>query len=153
VDHEPDLLLRPLTERVAGFAGAQRFEEAAWARDRHRAVVRALDRRRAWLALQTAGRVEAEREGEHAVIDGGRLLAAWSGDDVPLLPPATSPTVETVAPSVLAQEEADLIWKWLTASGTRLVDVAGPLDQPRQQVTPLENLPGEVVLLGSAPQR
>jgi DNA polymerase III subunit epsilon len=153
VDHEPDLLLRPLTERVAGFAGAQRFEEAAWARDRHRAIVRALDRRRAWLALQTAGRIEAEREGEHAVIDGGRLLAAWSGDDVPLLPPATSPTVEAVAPSVLAQEETDLIWKWLTASGTRLVDVAGLLDQPRQQVTPLEKLPGEVVRLGSASQR
>ncbi len=149
VDLEPSLLLEPLGQRIAAFAEAQRFEEAAWARDRHRAVVRAIQRRRAWLALQRAGRIEAERDGERVVIDGGRLTAAWAGPDVPLLAPPAPTSTEKVAPSVLAQEEADVIWKWLTTGGTNLVDVTGDLSLPPSRVEAIQSLDLNVVSLGS----
>lgn len=149
VDTEPSLLLEPLGQRIATFAEAQRFEEAAWARDRHRAVVRAIQRRRAWLALQRAGRIEAERDGELVVIDGGRLTAAWSGPDVPLLAPPAPGNIDNVASSVLAQEEADAIWKWLTTAGTRLIDVSGDLSLPPCRVEALQSLDLNVVSLGS----
>ena len=145
IGEEPDLLLAPLVERVEGLAADQRFEEAAWARDRHRAVARALERRRAWMALRDAGRIEAARDGETVVIDRGRLVAAWSGTDMPLFGAEAEHAGEEVAPSVLAQEEADLIWKWLAGPGTRIVDVSGVLALPCRPVTSLERLASTVV--------
>jgi DNA polymerase III subunit epsilon len=106
VDHEPGLLLDPLVERIAGLSHEQRYEEAAWARDRHRALVRHSSD--AGLAERCGGgRIEADRGDEHAVIDQGRLVAAWIGDDVPLVAPPVAESADPVAPSVLAQEEAD----------------------------------------------
>lgn len=145
VDLDPDRLLAPLADRIVGFAAEHRFEEAAWARDRQRALVRALERRRAWLALQGAERIEAEAGGERAVIDFGRMVAAWSGEDTPLLPSVAPDQGTDVAPSVLAQEEADLIWKWLSAHGVRLHDVTGELRTPGRQISQLDHLDDSVV--------
>lgn len=147
VDHEPELILEPLVERIAAFAAERRYEEAAWARDRHRALVRALERRRAWHALQAAERIEATSAGERAVIDRGRLVAAWSGADVPLLAPSIETDFQEAAPSVAAQEEADLIWKWLADPATRVVDLTGELALPRREVRRLARLDAEIVSL------
>jgi DNA polymerase III subunit epsilon len=147
VDHEPGLLLDPLVERIAGLSHEQRYEEAAWARDRHRALVRALERRRAWRILSAAGRIEAHRGDEHAVIDQGRLVAAWIGDDVPLVAPPVAEPADPVASSILAQEEADLAWSWLGAAGTLLHDVTGTLASPIRNVAGLDRLDDAVVRL------
>jgi DNA polymerase-3 subunit epsilon len=147
IDHDPDFLLTPLVGRIESLASARRYEEAAWARDRHRALIRALERRRSWVALQEAGRVEAERDGERAVIDFGRLVEAWTGPEGPLVAPLAGGT-EDVAPSVLAAEEADLIWRWLMDPGTRLVDVTGTFTLPARAVRSLDRLDDSVIGLG-----
>ncbi|HVR32857.1 MAG TPA: DEDD exonuclease domain-containing protein [Acidimicrobiia bacterium] len=148
VDHEPDLLLTPLADRLGSLAAERRYEEAAWVRDRHRALVRALQRRQSWRAMQAAGRIEVESvDGEHAVIDRGRLVAAWTGSDVPLMAPDVEAGQHDVAPSVLAQEEADLIWKWLASPGTRLDEISGVLVLPHRQVRAVETLGDDVVRL------
>lgn len=147
VDFAPEVLLEPLAERVASFATDQRFEEAAWARDRHRAVVRALDRRRIWRSLQAAGRIEVESNGETAVIDGGRFVTAWRGSETPLMAPPVDDVACDVAPSILAQEEADLIWSWVTSADAHLADVSGELALPRRPVQSLDRLDDSVVSL------
>lgn len=146
VDGDPRVLLDPLVERVRRLALDRRFEEAAAARDRHRALVRALERRRAWEALQTAGLVEVEGpDGDRALIDRGRLVHAWRlGDQPPLWargdheiePPPSSP----VPPDVLAADEAHLLWRWVTGDGVRLVDTEGPLVLPASAVPALTAL-------------
>ncbi|HSJ28329.1 MAG TPA: DEDD exonuclease domain-containing protein [Acidimicrobiia bacterium] len=150
VDREPALLLDPLVERIAGLSHEQRYEEAAWVRDRHRALARALEKRRTWRALTAAGRIEAHRDGERAVIDRGRLVAAWNGADVPLLAPPLAESAEPVAPSILAQEEADLAWSWLGSDGTMLDDVTGSLTSPAGRVARLDRLDEAVVRLPGA---
>jgi hypothetical protein len=147
VDFAPDILLDPLVERVGSFATDQRFEEAAWARDRHRAVVRALERRRIWRSLQAAGRIEVESGGETAVIDGGRFVAAWAGTETPLIAPTVDDVTCDVAPSILAQEEADLIWKWVTSGEAHLAEVSGVLGLPTRPVQSLDRLDDSVVSL------
>ena len=147
VDLHPDRLLAPLSDRITAFAAEHRFEEAAWARDRQRALVRALERRRAWMALQAAERIEAEAHGERVVIDFGRLVSAWNGEDTPLLPSVVPDQGTDVAPSLLAQEEADLIWKWLSAGGVRLHDVSGELRTPGRPISQLDHLDDGVVEL------
>src|SRR5690606_31237539 len=89
----PGLLLDPLEEKMQRLAAEQRFEEAAAVRDRHRALARALQRRRAWLAMQEAGTVEVEGEaGDRAVIRRGRLLHAWKTASHPPLVATPSET-------------------------------------------------------------
>lgn len=144
-DNDPAMLLDPLVERIASLARERRYEEAAWARDRHRALVRSLERRQAWRALQTAERIEAISGGERAVIDRAALVAAWTGSDVPLVAPPVVLDEQLVAPSVTAQEEADVIWKWLNDRATRLVDVSGVLTMPARAAQRLDHLDDGVV--------
>ena len=146
VADDPGTLLDPLVERVRRLALDQRFEEAAAVRDRHRALARALERRRAWESLQAAGMVEVEGpEGDHALIDRGRLVHAWRiGDQPPLWarvdrsapPEATTP----VPPDVLAAEEAHLLWRWVTGDGIRLIEAEGALVMPARAVPELTAL-------------
>ena len=145
VDDDPALLLDPLVERIATLARERRYEEAAWARDRHRALVRALERRQAWRALQMAVRVEAASGSEQAVVDRAALVAAWTGSDVPLVAPPIDVDSHVVAPSVTAQEEADVIWKWLNDPATRLIDVSGTLAMPARAAQRLDRLDDGVV--------
>jgi len=119
----PDHLLDPLSARMRALAAANRFEEAGWLRDRHRALRAALERRHRWQLLGEAGRVVAERDDTTVVVDAGRFVTSWIGD-APLLadpehhPPSTTPE------SVALAEELDLVWKFLTDPSTRIVAAA-----------------------------
>lgn len=139
VDEQPELLLEPLLERMNRLSSEQRYEEAATVRDRHRALARALERRRAWQALQAGGTIEVEgRVGERAVIHRGRLLHAWRAGSHPPLPAAPEPGTASpppVPPDMLAAEEAHLLWRWMTAPGSRLVDAEQPFSLPARPVT------------------
>src|SRR5690606_11145623 len=69
-ESEPDLLLGPLVDRMRRYSSEQRYEQAAWTRDRHDALARALVSRRMWNALAGAGMLEVEVEsGRLVVID------------------------------------------------------------------------------------
>lgn len=153
VEDHPALLLEPLGKKMAVHAAAERFEEAAWLRDRHRALARTLERRRVWQALQRAGRLHCEADdGQGALIEGGRLVTAWAAGVRPLLPVGSQPSHRPdlsvpdawpqVPTTVADAEEAQLLWKWLTRSGVRIVDTAGPLALPSRPVPELTALPG-----------
>ncbi len=123
-------------------ARAERFEEAAWCRDRARALARSLRRRRAWQALQRAGTIRAESaDGDGALIHAGLLLAAWRRQAPPLaMPPPPSDEPPPVPPSVAAADEAHLVWRWLASDGVEIVDAAGPLSLPVCRVPAVEDL-------------
>ncbi len=116
----------------------QRFEEAGWLRDRHRALATAISRRQAWQAMTAAGRMELTDGAESVAINTGRLIAAWrTGDGVPLLPLGAADEALVVPPSVGAAEEAHLIWKWLCRPNTRIVEADGPLALPASGIPQL----------------
>jgi len=133
IAHDPDLLLGPLVDRMRYLAGAQRFEEAADIRDRHRALHGALETRRTWRALTAAGMVWAEDEaGDAVAIDGGSLAAAWaSPSPPPLLAPGPSGEPTETPPSPLAAEELRLLWRWLDRPGVTVVHSTAPLQMGR----------------------
>lgn len=136
---EPEVLLGPLREKMARLASQQRYEDAATVRDRYRALSRALQRRRAWQALQNAGRIEARgSEGDSTVMDLGRLVRAWKSSQTPLIA-AAEPLgpFPSVPPDVLAAEEAHLLWRWLNQPDVTLVECQGELSLPARQIEPL----------------
>jgi DNA polymerase-3 subunit epsilon len=141
VETDPGLLLEPLGEKMADHARNQRFEEASWLRDRYRALARSLEGRRAWLAMQKVGMIHAEDpEGGSAIIERGRLVAAWAGNSPPLdaaLRPPQAP-IRQVPDSVGEAEEARLLWKWLNGNGVRIVEATGPLAMPAKPVPELK---------------
>jgi len=93
---EPDLLLAPLADRITALAADERFEEAADVRDRADALAAALRRQRRYDQLRRAGRVRLElADGSGALLDGGRLVAAWAAGELPL--GSTSITADTLA--------------------------------------------------------
>lgn len=133
----PDLLLGPLAVRMVRLADSHRYEEAAWVRDRHDALARALQMRRVWGALQRAGLLEIETaEGALVMIDHGRFVhvasepSRWQ-DEIPFTPSEVPPTIEVA-------EEAMLIWRWLETAPLRLHSATGELALP---VHPLQRLP------------
>ncbi len=142
-DGDPAVLLEPLIDRMATHARAERYEEAGWARDRYRALARALERRRSWQVLQQAGMLWAETPaGDGALIERGRLTAAWAaGDQPPLLAPAAldDPAPET-PPTVAAAEEAHIVWRWLETSQARVVDCSAPFSLPVHPIRALRRL-------------
>ena len=135
----PALLLDPLQVRVASLADEQRFEEAAWVRDRYQALARAIERRRAWHTLERAGRIWAESPEGAACIDHGRLIASWvRGEPTPLIPPFVESDDHSQVPDSVAQaEEAHLIWRWLMTERVKLLESTNPLTMPAQGVAPL----------------
>jgi hypothetical protein len=143
LDQDPALLLAPLVDRMATHARHRRYEEAGWIRDRYRALARAIDRRRAWQVLQQAGMLWAETaSGDGALIERGRLVAAWSASDQPPLVTPTKlddPAPQT-PPTVVAAEEADLVWRWLEKSEARIMDCSAPFSLPLHPVPPLGRL-------------
>jgi len=129
LDGQPELLLDPLVVRMTDLAADQRFEEAGWVRDRHRALAGALERRRAWRLLQAAGSIHATGIDGGAVIERGRLIAAWpDGPAPPLLPPSAPPGNAEVAATVGEADEAWLVWKWLVRPETKIEWTAAPID-------------------------
>lgn len=127
---DPSPLGEVLAERMRALAHRQRFEEAAWLRDRHRALGRALERRTQWQTLVDAGRIEAiSTAGEQVVIDRGRMVGAWDENGPrPLLPATLPESLSPVPPTVGVAEEVALIWGWLDQPGTRIVE--GQLSVP-----------------------
>ena len=144
VSSDPDLLLIPLADRTASLARDERFEEAAWLRDRHRALVRAMERRRAWSVLQEAGTVHAAADDGSgaALIERGSLVAAWAdGLRPPLMTVSDPPDHPSLLPADLADaEEAHLVWRWLTSGSVRLVETSGVVAEPRQPVRHLDQI-------------
>ncbi len=133
LDGDPAALFEAIHRRMQTLAAGERFEEAAWCRDRFRALSRALERRRNWQALQRAGTVWAEdRFGDGILVERGRLVAAWSEGGSPPLPPVQvdDDPPPQVPESVADAEEAHLVWRWLTRSGVRIVDLTGELVVP-----------------------
>lgn len=137
---DPELLLAPLHHRMAELAAAQRFEQAAWVRDRYQALARTLEARRRWQALQSAGRIElASIDGERVVVDYGRLVASWrEGEPRPPVPPPVEADPTPVPPSMAAAREAALIWRWMFERPVRITRSDGPLDLPVRPVKMLK---------------
>ncbi len=146
IEADPSTLLAPLAARMKERAGQHRFEDAAVARDRFRALAAALERRRNWATLFGAGRIWAEDAvGNGAFIDHGRLAASWRSTSRPplfnvTLSPSAPPT--QVPTSVAVQEEAHLVWRWLQRPEVRLIDSAAPLTSPARPVPSIEALAG-----------
>lgn len=142
IEGQPNLLLSPLVERMERLADAERYEEAAWVRDRHDTLARSLEMRRVWHSLNTAGLIELEDEnGRRVVIDHGVLVETRRAGRSPALHfdhAVPSPTPFQVPHSVEAAEEATLIWRWLERSPVRIVDATGALALP---VARVERLP------------
>jgi len=139
----PQPLLTGLADRMGRLAREQRYEEAGWARDRHDALVRALQRRWEWDALTSAGWLELEHaDGTIAVVDHGVLVETRSPGSPPRLRPAISSPggVPPVAPSVESAEEAHLIWRWIESSRVRVVECTGTFAYPVHRVEPLTTL-------------
>ena len=143
VRDDPEFLLDALADRMDRLAREQRYEEAAWARDRHDALVRALRGRWEWDSLARAGWLELEHtDGTTAVVDHGTLVET--------LPPGTSPRLGTVIPdpieispvppSVESAEEASLIWRWIEKSQVRVVECTGTFAFPRRRVDRLAEM-------------
>lgn len=144
VTGNPALLLRPLADRIAELARAQRYEEAAWVRDRYRALARSLSRRRAWEVMTAAGSIRAEGPDGAALVEAGRLVAAWCDGDRPPLFAAAEPKPDDTPPVALTladAEEAHLVWRWLTSGTVRLAEVTGTLREPRHAIPALEAIP------------
>ncbi len=139
IEADPDVLLRPLVERMGRFSSDQRYEQAAWVRDRHDALARALETRRMWGALTRAGLLEVEDDaGRRVVIDHGLLVETRAaGSGAALFAPVTREESPPVPPTVEAAEEALLIWRWLHRSSTRITDSTGHLALP---VSPIRKL-------------
>ena len=131
----PGPLLEPLVARMTDLASNERFEEAGWVRDRHRALTRALELRATWQMLQQAGSIRAVGTDGGAAIDQGKLVVAWpDGPAPPLLPPPTLPAFDEVAMDLGDAEEAWLVWKWLNLPETQVVSSEGPLDLTTKMV-------------------
>ena len=135
----PGVLLDPIQEKVATLADDQRYEEAAWARDRYQSLARAIERGRAWRTLDRAGRIWAESPDGAACIDHGRLVTAWvRGSATPLIAPYVAPMdARTVPDTIAGAEEARLIWSWLMNDHVKLLESTGPLAMPASAVREL----------------
>ena len=95
--------------------------------------------------MQQAGTLWAEnRDGEGALFEQGRLVAAWqAGGQAPLLEPSpvADDKPDTQTPwSVAEADEAQLIWRWLLRPGVRVIESTGPLALPRHPVPELSRL-------------
>jgi DNA polymerase-3 subunit epsilon len=138
VTHHPSILLEPLLAKMSQLSSEQRYEEAAWARDRHDALARALETSRSWMALDGLGVAELEGgDGSHVVIDHGRLVCSWSDGSSPPLRPAPEHGDHqggNVPDSVEIAEEARLIWSWMQTTSIRIVEASGTLALPAEPV-------------------
>lgn len=76
---QPQELLGPLEARMRTMASAQRFEEAALARDRAATLARALHRQRRLDGLRHTGRLELSVSGGRRVVFDGGLLGPQAG--------------------------------------------------------------------------
>lgn len=133
---DPGTVVDALAARVSRLAAAQRYEEAATARDRLGAVVAAVHRRQRVAGLAAVAELVAARPREGgwdiAVVRHGRLAAsayAPRGEDPYPHVDAARLTAEESAETPTA-EETEIVLRWLEAPGARLVAVAGTWSCP-----------------------
>jgi len=128
IERDPQPMLDLVRSRVATLVAHQRFEDAALVHDRWKTLRSALATRRIWVSLQRAGVIHATGADDVSVaIDRGRLIAAWeSGAPMPLSVMAVEEPVGH-AGSMLALDEAVLVWRWLERPGTTVDDISGEL--------------------------
>ena len=141
--HDPSAVVQTLTARIAALSRAERFEDAAAARDRLAAFVRAAARSQRLAALTAlpelvAARPTSDRGWELAVVRHGRLAAAGTvprgAHPVPYVD-ALVATAETVLPGpgplpAATAEEVECVLRWLEQPGTRLVRLVGTWASP-----------------------
>ena len=135
---EAQLLVEPLHERMTALACAERYEQAADVRDRAAALVAALRRQQRLDQLRASGRIElALPGGAGAVLDGGRLVAAWRDGELALdgssalAPPADDPDRAAPAtPAVAAEVLAVASWLDTNAHRVRVVHADHELSSP-----------------------
>ncbi|HDH26414.1 MAG TPA: DEDD exonuclease domain-containing protein [Actinobacteria bacterium] len=138
VENDPETLLAPIEKKMLDHARNARFEDAATLRDRHHSLARTLDDRRIWQTLHRAGTIRAvDADGSGCLIEHGRFVIGWSGNepfDLHTERVAERSPFEETPPTPALHAEALLIWKWLTANGTRLLTTDAPLAYPAAQV-------------------
>ncbi len=142
IESDAGPLFERLMARMAALIDHQRFEDAAVLRDRWESLSRAIESRRAWESLHRAGHIVAAGPDDVTVaIKQGRLVAAWPHEDqAPLV--ASGDALE-VWPTVtmVAVEEANLVWRWLGGPGIRITSVSGTLATPSARI-PTLTVPG-----------
>jgi DNA polymerase III subunit epsilon len=138
LDGDPEALLAPLRQHMAGYAAQQRYEQAAAARDRLEALTRALAEARRTGALAGAGEIVLARPHpggrEVTVVRHGQLVsvtivpadnAIQPATDVPEhdLQPITGPPPRHLV------DEVRLVARWLdqVAGEVEVVAVSGTL--------------------------
>jgi DNA polymerase-3 subunit epsilon len=144
LDGDPEPVLGPLRRRMAGYADAQRYEQAAAARDRLEALTRALAEARRAGALAGADEIILARHHpqgrEVTVIRRGQLAAVGllAIDDHPgmerLLAGAPTPEPFDGPPPRHLADEVQLVTRWLEVAagkaGVELLGVRGLLASP-----------------------
>ncbi|MFZ2502071.1 MAG: DEDD exonuclease domain-containing protein [Nocardioides sp.] len=134
----PDRVLRAVGERMRGLAAAERFEDAGQHRDRMTTFLRAAARTQRLGALArcpelVAARLEDDGRWAVHVVRHGRLAAAGvipPGADAHVFVDTLRSTAQTVdggpgpVPAATA-EESELILRWISQPGIRLVHVDG----------------------------
>jgi DNA polymerase-3 subunit epsilon len=114
----PDGLLAALEKKMARLADAERFAEAASARDRLRALAAALQRSRRDGWLVGAGRLELMTDGDRRLTFVGGALAR-AGDPAPEPNPVPCPRERA--------DELSAVRSWLARNRVRLLSCEGPL--------------------------
>jgi DNA polymerase-3 subunit epsilon len=132
-----------LADRLAQLAAAERFEQAAFGRDRLRTLIRVLDRGQRLAALATVPELVAARPDEaggweFAVIRHGRLASAGVAQrgiaPMPVVDAlvASAETVHAGAGPLRGApaEEVATVLRWLDRPGTRMVRCSQPWTEP-----------------------
>lgn len=137
---DPRELLETLEVRLHSLAAHQRFEDAASCRDSWEVFARTLRRQRRWTALQNAGTIVASKNGVSICIGYGKMVAVWKDDTSPPLFTQNEQRRLPVPDSMLALDEAMLLWDWISDGDAHLVSITDHL------VLPSTPVPGLVTL-------
>ena len=147
-------LVERTRSRMQRLVELQRFEDAALVRDRWESLTRAIHANRTWRAFHDAGRMEVVgRGGVTLLISHGHMDHAWqTGSTRPLtLAMVTEPS--TIPPSMVAIDEAMLLWNWISKSGSGIVSVEGVLAVPATHIPKLRDAGTPTSDVGSAKTR
>lgn len=143
IGSDPDGLLEPLLARIGRLAAQHRYEDAALTRDRARELLTGLIRTQQVRRLADIDQAVLAAPGpagswQIAAISRGRLTAAASADRasavLPIVGSLRALAQHTDADPAIAigheHEETRLLWRWMTSSGARLVELDGELSSP-----------------------
>jgi DNA polymerase-3 subunit epsilon len=143
VGADPSAVVEVLQRRIAALAATERFEDAAFQRDRLAALVRSVANLQRMTTLTSVPELVAARPTpdlgwEVSVIRRGRLVAAGvvpRGAQPGPFVDALVATAETVVPEpgplpAATAEEVGCVLRWLESDGVRMVRIDGELTSP-----------------------